>query len=185
MELNTSQPQHSQIISKPSRNPILFLAIGVIVIVLVALGLLVWQKNQEIGSMLNQLADTEKQLSDTLKFTSTKATDVPIDEMPMASRDQKEQQSAAVSAASQYYCALGNFDCDKVSVFKVDLQTVTDNRDGYAKVYAKSMSDQNVVVWLKYAVDGKQWVPFYEGEALPPADVVKKWSIPTDFLAVD
>lgn len=185
MELNTSQPQHSQIISKPSRNPILFIAIGVIVIMFVALGLLVWQKNQEIGQVLNQLADTEKLLTESVRSTADKATDLPALEKPMASRDEKDQQSAATIAASEYYCAISDFGCDKVSSQPIEFQKVTETNDGFAKVSAKNMSNQTLIIWLKYSMNGTQWVPFYEGQAMPSAEIIKRWSIPTDFLAVN
>lgn len=69
MELNTSQPEHSIIMSKPSRNPILLIVGGIFLIAVVGLGLLVWQKNQEIGVALQQLSDSEKRFTDQEKKT--------------------------------------------------------------------------------------------------------------------
>lgn len=67
MELNTSQPEHSTIMSRPSRNPILLIAAGIFLIAVVGLGLLVWQKNQEISGVLQQLSDSEKRFTDQVK----------------------------------------------------------------------------------------------------------------------
>ncbi len=185
MELNTSQPQHSQIVSKPSRNPILYMVVGIVLIALTVLGLLVWQKNQEISLALSQLADTEKRLTDSVKSTANKATDLPLTNKSIVAMSENEQKTSATAAAADYYCAVSDFGCDKVSASVTTFQKLTDKSDGFAKVKATGTSDKTLTLWLKHRIGGQQWIVFYEGEAMPSAAITKQFSIPTDFLAVD
>lgn len=183
MELNTSQPQHSQIIAKPSRNPILLIVVGIVIIVIAALGLLLWQKNQEIGSVLEQLADTEKQLvaTNANKKDSGKASEQPA----MYKRSEVEQKSAASLATTEYYCLVTNFGCDKVSSTVTKFQKVTEDKSGFAIVKATNAEGKSMTAWLKYRNSGSQWVVIYEGEATPSSAVIKQFDIPTDFVAVN
>jgi hypothetical protein len=183
MELNTSQPQHSQIIAKPSRNPILLIISGVILIVIVALVLLLWQKNQEIGSVLDQLADTEKQL--VAKNTSKKDDGNASEQPAMYKRSDAEQKTAASLAATEYYCLVTNFGCDKVTSTVTKFQKVTQDVDGFAIVKATNTSEKTVTAWLKYRSGGTQWVVIYEGDSMPSSAVIKQFDIPTDFVAVN
>lgn len=185
MELNTSQPQHSQIISKPSRNPILFIAIGVVVIVLVALGLLVWQKNQEISQALSQLADAEKQLSDSLRGNS-KQSGPDAESIMMSRKTEDEQKIAAELVAGEYACSIRGFACNKSESNVKMFQKVTDTTAGYAKVSVVTADGANTVTpWLIHRAGGSQWIVFYEGEAMPSPAVQERFPVPTDFLAVD
>jgi hypothetical protein len=185
MELNTSQPQHSQIISKPSRNPILLVVIGLILIALVALGLLVWQKNQEIGNTLNQLADVERQLSDSLSSGKETASQLPAEQTATYTLSESEQKEQAVLGASSYYCAVANFGCDKVTTSVTEFQKATETTAGYAKVVATNDSGKKLTLWLVNGVGASSWIVFYEGAALPSPAVQEKFPVPTDFLAVD
>ncbi len=185
MELNTSQPQHSQIISKPSRNPILYIVIGAILIALTVLGLLVWQKNQEISLALSQLADTEKRLTESVKSGNDKPVDMPQDHSALAALSEVDQKISAATAAADYYCAVRDFGCDKVVANVTKFQKATDTTDGFAVVTSTNLSGQKVTPWLKYRVGGSGWIVFYEGEALPSAAITKQFSVPTDLLAVD
>lgn len=67
MELNTSQPRHSQIISKPSRNPIVLMLLALTVLILGVVGVLLWQKAQEVTSIQSELHGVQQQLSTLLK----------------------------------------------------------------------------------------------------------------------
>lgn len=185
MELNTSQPQHSQIVSKPSRNPILYIVIGVVLITLTALGLLVWQKNQEISTVLSQLSDTEKRLTESMNPSRNKATDLPLPTTSIVAMSENEQKTTATSAAADYYCGVSDFGCDKVSASVTDFQKLTVESDGFAKVVATNAAGSKLTVWLKHRIGGSGWAVFYEGQALPSAAITKQFSIPTDFLAVD
>lgn len=184
MELNTSQPQHSQIIAKPSRNPILLIAVGAVIIIIVALALLVWQKSQEVSSVLVQLADTEKQLV-AKTSNSGKNSDKVTQQPAMYTLPEAEQKAAASLAATEYYCLVANFGCDKVTSQVTKFQKVTDSTDGFAIVKAINSEGKSVTPWLKYRTSGTQWIVFYEGEAMPPSAVIKQFDIPTDFLAVN
>jgi hypothetical protein len=73
MEHDSSQPQHLQTMSKPHRSPMRAVAIGVIVIVVAGLALLVWQKNQEIGTVSQQLSDSENKLAEQIKKSQQSA----------------------------------------------------------------------------------------------------------------
>lgn len=185
MELNTSQSQGSQINSKPHRNPILLIGIGVVVILLVGMGLLLWQKNQEIGQALSQLSDTEKRLTDSLNSNKDKSANVGVEQKAMETLSESEQKQQATLGASAYYCAISNFGCDKVTTIVTKFQKATDTTSGYAKVVATNGSDKKLTLWLKYRVGGSDWIVFYEGEALPPAVVVERFAVPADFLAVN
>jgi hypothetical protein len=182
MELNTSQPHHSEIMTKPSRNPILLIIVGIIVIVIVALGLLVWQKNQEISSVLDQLADTEEQL--VARANNDKTSDIePQPAMYTLSED--SQKDAAKLGASDYYCLVADFGCDKVVANVTKFQKVTNQAEGFAIVSAVSGTDKKLNLWLKYRPGGNTWVVIYEGEAMPSSAITKQFNIPTDFLAVN
>lgn len=70
MELNTSQPQHSLIVAKSARRPLLLILSGIVLIALVAMGLLIWQKNQEIDQIFSQLVESEQRF--TQQFATSK-----------------------------------------------------------------------------------------------------------------
>lgn len=70
MELNTSQPEHSLIVAKSARRPLLLILSGIVLIALVAMGLLIWQKNQEIDQIFSQLVESEQRF--TQQFTTSK-----------------------------------------------------------------------------------------------------------------
>lgn len=70
MEINTSQPRHSQIISKPSRNPILLIVLALMVLALGIVAILLWQKIQEITSIQGELSGAHQQLNTLLNKPS-------------------------------------------------------------------------------------------------------------------
>lgn len=185
MELNTSQPHHSEIMTKPSRNPILFIVVGIVIIVIAALALLLWQKNQEIGQALNQLSDTEKRLTDSLSTNKDKSSGPALEDVDMSSLSENDQKNAAALVASEYACSVTSFTCNKAQTTVTTFQKVTDKTAGFAKVSTASGDGAKVTTWLKYRAGGSQWVVIYEGEAMPSAAVIKQFDIPTDFLAVN
>lgn len=63
MELNTSQPQHSQIISKPSRNPIVLVVIALLVLGIGVVSVALWQRMIDLDGVRAELASTQHQLT--------------------------------------------------------------------------------------------------------------------------
>lgn len=174
MELNTSQPQHSQIISKPSRNPILLIVIGVLVIVFVALGLLIWQKNQEIGHTLTQLSDAEnlnKELASTRSGLQTELA--KLETGGTASDDTTE----ITKIATAYYYAevlVKNPDPNlKVTVSKLELP--------FARVSVAGSSNGVSCIYKKV---GATWIRLYCTQASTPEtqDLDKRYGVPESII---
>lgn len=162
MELNTSQPQHSEIISKPSRNPILYVIVGVVVIIIVALGLLVWQKNQEISSVLQQLSDSEKSLADQIKNVQPPepAGDFKNEAIlsGMALNSVEAAMSAPGMSRTTYEAKIPYMD-DQFARVRVDY-TVPDETNGKTKPSGKSesfifkkVSRENVEGWALIGIN--------------------------------
>ena len=143
-----------------------------------------WQKNQEIGQALSQLADVEEQLSNSLKGNNTQSGPDPEATM-MSKLTEDEQKAAAELVAGEYACSIKGFMCNKPEATVKLFQKVTDTTAGFAKVAVVNADGSRVTPWLTYRVGGSEWIVFYEGEALPPPAVQERFPVPTDFLAVD
>lgn len=186
MELNTSQPRHSEIIAKPARKPVLLLVISFLLIVFTVLGLVVWRQNQEINSTLGLLADAEKRLEDSLGIGKDKSADSekPVVRQAMATLSEDEQKTAATTDSSHYICALANFGCDKVTQEVTKFQPVTETDGGFAVVVATHASGEKRTLWLKHVVSGEAWIVIYDGET-PTREIIDRFAVPADFVAAN
>lgn len=183
MELNTSQPQHSQIVSKPSRNPIIMIVVGALLIGIVLLGLLWWQKDQElqsVNSILKGAQDQIVKLNDSKDSLQGKNTPADPNDTKMSQKD------AVLLGASSYYCMIKNFGCDKVAATVTKFQEETETTPGFAMVTASNASSQEgFKLWLEHtpgAPSSYDWVVIYAGQNVPPADIVSRFDIPSSFV---
>ncbi|MBC7746923.1 hypothetical protein H7Y40_02995 [Pedobacter sp.] len=92
------------------------------------------------------------------------------------------ESELAESAAFRHSCVTVGAPCsDKVIQKVIKIQEPVFGRDGFAIV---SMTDGDGANGAKYYLKSSnlQWEVIYDGQNTPPADVVKKFAIPADFL---
>lgn len=164
MELNTSQPQHAQIISKPSRNPILYIIGGIVIITIVLLGLLIWQQKQQIASVANELTSSQKLNEELSKARQDLQSDAgPQEDTPVKPTDDNSQVTAL---AESYQKAAGITAYD----FKVEALEAPFARVSFKTPYAEQCFYKKV--------DGS-WTQIFCGVAKPSSAVIKQYGIPS------
>lgn len=178
MELNTSQPQHSEIIAKPARKPVVLIIVSLLVIALAVAASFILKQNDQINSVQNELSAAQNLFASVAK--SSNNTEEEID---MSAQAQSER---AQLAAGAYGCSIVDFGCDKTTQTVEQFQEMTMDQDGFAVVNVVNAKEQTLSVWLKSRIGGTgEWVVIYEGTSLPSMDVIGRFGIPTDFLAVE
>ncbi|MEO5691277.1 MAG: hypothetical protein ABIQ64_03775 [Candidatus Saccharimonadales bacterium] len=164
MELNTSQPQHSQIVSKPSRNPILYIVCGVVIITIVLLALLIWQQKQQIASVANELTNTQKlneELTKARQSLENKA--VQKEDAPSKTGD----ENAQVVALAESYQKAASITTYDYKVEKLEAE--------FARV---SFKTPYVEQCFYKKVDGT-WTQIFCGVVRPSSALIKQYGIPT------
>lgn len=102
MELNTSQPRHSQIISKPTRNPIVIILLIIMALGLVLFGVLLWQRMLDLDSVRAELASLQHQLQQSQqKFSVSVTPDTRFRKFIDAYNDILSHQSSFVTDADR------------------------------------------------------------------------------------
>lgn len=150
------------------------LLVGILVVALAYVSLQWWQGRQDLESVqkdLREANDTAQNKTDANnKNSSSGATEI-------SARDK------ALLAASNYYCSIKDFGCDKVASTASQFQAPTTTSDGFAVITALGPRGNTTNIWLKARVGGSgEWVVIFEGKGLPGDDVTKKFSIPESFL---
>ena len=97
MELNTSQPQHSEIIAKPARKPVIAIIIGLLVIALAILGVLLWSSRQDITFVQDELKGLHDQLN-VAKQSSTSAAKSDDAQIILATKAYMHGQTASAKS---------------------------------------------------------------------------------------
>ncbi len=167
MELNTSQPQHSQIVSKPSRNPILYIFVGLVVVIIAVLALLIWQQKQQIASVASELTDTKKLNEDLAKARRDLESRVVQEDAPSKTGD---DNAKVVSLAESYQKAAG------ITTYDFKVETV---EASFARVSFKTP----FVEQCFYKKVDDTWTQIFCGVTKPSNAVIKQYSIPPTLTA--
>ncbi len=112
MELNTSQPDHSLIVGKPSRNPILLIVVGALVIGIVAIGMVLWQRMADLDGVRAELASVQQQLTHanstktvkpSSKFIAFVSAYNDIEKAPVDKQLSDAEKTAVFDGIKDYY----------------------------------------------------------------------------------
>lgn len=151
---------------------------GVVVLLLAGTGALAYWQWTEADTAKKELNSTQTQL-ETAQADLAKA-DAGADE-PVTSTPTTED--AVKFAAGFYACNLADFGCDKVVTTVTKTQAWKSAAEpGFAIAKATSAMNKTTNLYLK-TVDNLTWVVIYEGTTAPSEEVVKKYAIPTGFVA--
>lgn len=177
MELNTSQPEHSLIVAKSAKKPLLMILFGVLLIALAFAASLLLQKNDQINSIQNELQQAQERIT---ALATTPADEPTQPEIDLSTQGQTER---AQLAATNYACSIVDFGCDKTTYTVDKFQEMTDTRTGYAVVSGINETNETLKLWLVSPIGGAgEWVVVYEGTTSPPRAVVERFGIPAEFV---
>ena len=173
MELNTSQPQHSMIVARSARKPVLIAVVGLVLIGAVLAGSLPLQKEHQIESIRSELRSSEDRFSALVQSDDKNKTD-----------DQAQQTDQATAVALNYSCNVFSFDCDSAQAEVVKIRSSSLDQAGFAIIRLNSANpdDQAMTLWLKQRpAQAGDWLVFYDGDR-PPADLIDRFAVPADFI---
>ena len=174
------EPQQAPVVVKEkmkSRPAVVILSV-LLLVALVGAGLLSYVAYGQMQT-INNLNDSIDDLSYANSLHEGKNSDTA--ESTRLDMSAKGQEIRAGLAASQYYCVMKNFGCDKVSNSVTKLQAATATSAGFAIVTAVSGPGLATKLYVKSST-GADWVVIFDGQNVPPTDVVDKFAIPDDFV---
>lgn len=140
-----------------------------------------WFKSQQ------QVTDLQNELSltkDALAAANAPLIAEAAGEKEAAISD-KGQRSSAERAARILFCEVVDNPCDTstATVTKIKLADVSKvpYTTGFAIVTVSEQSRGTAAKYYLKSSNGEEWVVIYEGQNVPPRDVVEKFAIPSDF----
>ena len=153
---------------------------GLVVLLLAAVGALAYWQWSEAELAKKSLRSAERQLAAAQADLANAKPDK--DAQPSKATPLTEDEKIKL-AASNYVCIQANAGCDKVTETVTKKQSPTIDKPGFAIVSAgDAATGAGMAIYLKSTSMG-DWIVIYDGQNTPPADVVKKFAIPSTFTA--